>query len=157
MISAHLRYLWYVLRHKWFVFLECRKYGLTWQGIIHDLSKFSSAEWEPYALEYYGPWEKVPAEVEERCKAAWKHHYLNNPHHWEYWAMTEYGWEAGGPIPMPDRYRKEVVADWKGFYRTDPGTLSAQEYYQKNRGRMVLHPATRKWVEQELGVQVEEE
>jgi len=37
----YLKYLKYLLRHKWFVMLECFKEGLFWLGLTHDLSKFS--------------------------------------------------------------------------------------------------------------------
>lgn len=55
MIRAHLSYLKYVLRHKWFVFRECQRVGITWRGIVHDMSKFSRAEWEPYVCVFYNP------------------------------------------------------------------------------------------------------
>ena len=39
-MNKYLKYLSYVLRHKWFVMLACFKVKLFWQGITHDLSKF---------------------------------------------------------------------------------------------------------------------
>lgn len=42
------RYLKYILRHKYFVMVECFKRDLYWQGITHDLSKFSLQEFVPY-------------------------------------------------------------------------------------------------------------
>ena len=33
-----------ILRHKYYVGIECFKLGLYWQGITHDLSKFSLVE-----------------------------------------------------------------------------------------------------------------
>ena len=33
-----------ILRHKYFVFKYCCKLGIPWQGITHDLSKFSPTE-----------------------------------------------------------------------------------------------------------------
>lgn len=29
-MKTHLRYLWYVLRHKWFVFVECVRLGIPY-------------------------------------------------------------------------------------------------------------------------------
>lgn len=53
-MKRHLQYLWYVMRHKWYVFVECCKDGIVWRGIIHDLSKFSRAEWGPYSTWIFG-------------------------------------------------------------------------------------------------------
>ena len=48
------KYLWYVIRHKWFVFVECCKDGIAWQGLVHDLSKLRLSEFMPYATHFYG-------------------------------------------------------------------------------------------------------
>lgn len=53
-MNAHLQYLRYVLVHKWCTLIECYKLGILWRGIIHDLSKFSRAEWGPYVEWFYG-------------------------------------------------------------------------------------------------------
>lgn len=55
-MKRHLRYLSYVVRHKWFVLLA----GLIetgaplWRLVIHDWSKFTPGEWGPYVAEFYG-------------------------------------------------------------------------------------------------------
>jgi len=53
--EREFKYAWYIIRHKWFVFLECGKRGLVWRGITHDLSKLRPSEWAPYADYFYGP------------------------------------------------------------------------------------------------------
>ena len=50
----HFHYLSYVLRHKFFVFVECCKLGIPWLGFIHDWSKFRPSEWFPYVEHFYG-------------------------------------------------------------------------------------------------------
>jgi len=52
-IKKYKQYLSYLIRHKWFVMLECFKEGLYWQGIIHDLSKFLPSKLFPYANFFY--------------------------------------------------------------------------------------------------------
>ena len=52
-MTKHLKYLSYVMRHKWFVFVECCKLGIPFRGLVHDLSKFSPSEWFPYANFFY--------------------------------------------------------------------------------------------------------
>lgn len=48
-MRKYLKYFNYVFRHKWFVFVECFKFGLLWQGLIHDWSKFLPDEFIAYA------------------------------------------------------------------------------------------------------------
>lgn len=50
----YIKYLSYVLRHKWFVLLQCLSNGQFWLGIIHDWSKFLPSEFFPYARHFYG-------------------------------------------------------------------------------------------------------
>ena len=54
-IKKILTYLSYLLRHKWFVFIECCKQGIFWRGLVHDCSKFLPDEFFPYA---FHDWEK---------------------------------------------------------------------------------------------------
>lgn len=37
------KYLSYIIRHKWFVFIAACKLGIPWRGITHDLSKLMPA------------------------------------------------------------------------------------------------------------------
>ena len=50
----NLKYFGYVLKHKWYVFNECRKRGYLWLGLTHDWSKFRRSEWSPYVEKFYG-------------------------------------------------------------------------------------------------------
>jgi hypothetical protein len=142
----HWRYFKYVCRHKWFVFIAGLKVGEIpmWRLIIHDYSKFSRAEWTPYVNRFFGG----RAGVEDKeldpneFKQAWKHHWTHNPHHWEYW--TE---EYTEPQQMPDTYAREMVADWLGAGRAITGSWDLVEWYNKNRARQVIHPSTRRRVE----------
>lgn len=54
-------------------------------------------------------------------------------------------------LPMPDKYRREMVADWRGAGKAY-GNDDTKGWYMKNRANIILHPETRKWVELELGV-----
>lgn len=109
----YLRYLWYVLKHKWFVFQECVRphtYELTWsmfwRAITHDLSKFRPDEFIPYARFFYGgpysPKQEIEnavsgwlgnpipkEEIQAAFDIAWLKHIHRNPHHWQYWLLTE--------------------------------------------------------------------
>ena len=66
----------------------------------HDQSKFSEEEFEPYAQRWFGDKQKT-LEYEE----AWKHHWMNNEHHPEYWIGKD----------MPYIYILEMLCDWGSF------------------------------------------
>ncbi|MEW6726891.1 MAG: DUF5662 family protein [Bacillota bacterium] len=54
-------------------------------------------------------------------------------------------------LPMPDRYRKEMLADWHGAGKAQ-GKPDTKAWYLANKDKMLLHPETRDWVEAQLGV-----
>lgn len=148
-MSAHLRYLSYVLRHKWFVLVAGLKVGAPlWRLLIHDWSKFTPAEWRPYVLSFCGPggYANRPPHVVEAFDRAWLHHQHANPHHWQHWVLRE---DSGATkaLPMPVPFVREMVADWMGAGRAITGRWEVAEWYAKNRDKMVLHPATRAFVE----------
>ena len=47
-----IKHLKTILTHKYYVFLEFRKYGLYWRGLTHDLSKFWLTEFNN-SVKYY--------------------------------------------------------------------------------------------------------
>jgi len=163
-MRAHLQYLWYILRHKWFVFLESCKLGIPWLGLVHDLSKFRLDEWIPYVHYFYGnypewktmsPGDKsyyhgpTKESIEREFDFAWLLHQKRNRHHWQFWILPE---DDGGVkiLPMPDRYRREMLADWRGAGRAQ-GTPDTLAWYTKHRNVLQLHPETRQWIEEQLG------
>lgn len=147
-------FLAYLIRHKWFVFRECLRLGVPWQGLVHDISKFLPGEFSAYA-DYYqrlqlGNGENTGLVAEDDSHAlAWLVHQKRNRHHWQWWVL--YGDRAQPTIlPMPDRYIREMVADWRGagMAQGQPDTIG---WYRANRDRMLLHPSTRSKVESLLG------
>lgn len=145
----HWRYLKYVLRHKYYVFLECLSFGLVWQGITHDWTKFLPSEWGPYVQYFYGDKNEIAFE------AAWNYHQKRNPHHWQYWVLLEDNQQTGlfKILPMPDRYRKEMISDWHGVSMAKGKTRqSTGQWYLENEKSILLHDDTRFWIEYELGV-----
>lgn len=151
MIKRNLQYLFYLLKHKYYVARECWKLGLIWQGIIHDWQKFLPCEWIPYAQTFYGTGEDHPG-----FNAAWLHHQHYGPHHWQHWLLHE---DSGKTITleMPWKYCQEMLADWRGMsftlFGADNGRTTA--WYLANRKLIRLHPNTRLWIEGQLGLQLE--
>jgi uncharacterized protein DUF5662 len=150
-VIAHLRYLSYVLRHKWHVFYAGLFLGVPlWRLIIHDLSKFSRAEWTPYVDYFFGAWwpkEDNDHPVRHAFELAWRHHWEHNPHHWNYW----YRPEEDGTLRanwMPPTYVREMVADWYGAGMAQ-GKPDVAAWYQANTA-IQLHPSARYLVTQVL-------
>jgi uncharacterized protein DUF5662 len=161
-MRAHLKYLSYVLRHKWFVFLAGLKLGVPFVALItHDWSKFLPSEWGPYVRYFYGNFPEFPDGVlvpkmftrewvQPAFDVAWNHHQKRQPHHWQYWLLT---FDHGGTValPMPDRFAREMVADWHGAGRA-LGKDDTVGWYLANCEKMILHPDTRRQVENLLRI-----
>jgi hypothetical protein len=163
----HFRYLKYLIRHKWFVFTAGLKTKAPlWRLVIHDWSKFLPVEWFPYVESFYGdgtrlrqkqktPVGLMPSEaitlkqIKSNFDRAWLHHQHWNKHHWQHWVLRE---DSGDTkiLEMPVRFIREMVADWAGAGRGITGKWEVAQWYDKNKLRMGLHPATRLLVEQFL-------
>lgn len=141
----HLRYARYIVRHKWFVFRAGLKTRAPlWRLLIHDWSKLLPVEWGPYAERFYGP--THPGVAFDR---AWLHHQHRNPHHWQHWVLRR---DDGGVrvLPMPQKFVREMVADWMGAGRVITGKWDVAGWYSKNRDTILLAPSTRYDVERLL-------
>ena len=154
MNSIRLRHLKTILKHKAIVFRECKACGITWQGIIHDLSKFSHAEFASSAKYFQGNKSQIDAEKEAiGYSNAWMHHKGHNPHHWEYW--TDF--DKDGSIiayEIPYKYVVEMVCDWIGAGKVYAKGKWSQndpiDYYNKVRAGRHFHPKTEKLIIQFL-------
>lgn len=163
----HWQYLKYVLRHKLYVYQAGRELGVgRCQLLIHDWHKLTRGEWSPYVEMFYGgeypthadstmvyPLYKGPTKesIQEQFDLAWNRHQKRAKHHWQWWLMLE---DDGGTkvLEIPDKYRREMLADWRGAGRAIHGHDETATWYQQNKNNMQLHPKTRAWVETELGV-----
>ena len=131
--------------HKYWVAKYCFKVGLYWQGITHDLSKFSPIEfWE--SVKYY---KGTSSPINEAKKdlgysVAWQHHKGRNPHHYEYW--TDKYDEGTVCIKMPYKYAVEMVCDYIGAARAylgDKFTYKGEfEWWENKRKTAKMHKDT---------------
>lgn len=160
-LKPHLQYARYVARHKLYVYQEGRKLGLgRWQLLIHDWHKLTPGEWFAYVETFYGdkpnPRRKDggydPNAVSDAFDLAWLRHQNRGKHHWQWWtlALDDGGTRA---LAMPCRYRREMLADWRGAGRAISGSDDCLAWYDVNRTNMVLHAETREWIERQLGWQ----
>lgn len=137
-----------ITQHKLLVMKYCFKAGLYKRGLLHDLSKYSPAEFIPGAIYYQGT--RSPNNAEREAKgysSAWLHHKGRNRHHLEYWTDYQNGSEAKiVAVEMPKIFVAEMLCDriaasriYKKSAYTD---ASAYEYYMHSKERAVIHPKT---------------
>ena len=102
-----------ICKHKYYVGKYCWKIGLYWQGITHDLSKFSPIEFFESAKYYQGDRSSIDICKERNgISHGWQHHKGRNPHHYEYYVDDLDN--GGKALIMPKKYAFEMVCDYIG-------------------------------------------
>ena len=149
-----IKHLKTITRHHNLVMRYCFKCGLYWQGLWHDLSKLSPVEFWAGAKYYQGY--RSPNNAQREAigySAAWLHHKGRNKHHLEYW--IDYDPRVSKTMTgmrMPERYVAEMVCDRIAASRIYQGEAYRQEhpwqYYDRGRDHLILHPETRKQLEE---------
>ena len=120
-----------ITKHKILVMKLCFKCGLYYQGITHDLSKYSFIEFFEGVKYYQGTYSPISeCRRKNGSSMAWLHHKGRNKHHSEYWM------DNGKKLVMPYKYAVESICDkiaagknYKGNDYTDSEPL---EHWYKN-------------------------
>ena len=136
-----------ITKHRCLVRGGCFRVGLYWQGLTHDLSKYSPTEFRAGAKYYQGTRSPNAAEREDKgYSEAWMHHKGRNRHHYEYWtdmSRKTLNYEA---VEMPRKYLVEMVMDRRAACMTYQGKNykddSALIYLERSRERDLMHPET---------------
>ena len=136
-----------ITKHRHRVMRHCFLAGIPFQGLFHDLSKYSLTEFIPGAKYYLG--DRSPNEAKREKKgysAAWLHHKGRNRHHYEYWMDYSMKTKRMEPVKMPLKYVKEMFCDrvaaskiYQGKKYTDAHPL---QYYTNAKSRIIMHPET---------------
>ena len=136
-----------ITKHRHKVMKHCFKAGIPFQGLTHDLSKYSPTEFIPGAKYYLGT--RSPNEAERNEKgysSAWLHHKGRNRHHYEYWMDYNVQTKRMEPVEMPMKYFKEMFCDrvaaskiYQGKSYTNAHPL---EYFLRAKDRIIIHPKT---------------
>ena len=144
-----------ITHHRHLVMKGCFAVGLYKQGLLHDLSKYTWTEFSVGAKYYQGF--KSPNNAEREATGvslAWLHHKGRNKHHLEYWidygiGEGEHGCMTG--MEMPVNYVVEMycdrVAACKTYQKDAYTDRSALEYYEKGKGKYMMHENTAKLLE----------
>ena len=141
-----IRHFITITRHRLLVCRYCFKAGLIWQGLTHDLSKYSPSEFFAGARFYQG---NMSPQVKERLvlgySAAWLNHKGRNKHHFEYWRDVDKT-GANAPVKMPAKYFGEMICDRVAASRIYLGknytNRSALEYFERRTDVGYMHPET---------------
>ena len=141
-----------ITKHRLIVMAGCFQVGLYWQGLVHDLSKYSVTEFWQGARYYQGNRSPNTAEREEKgYSEAWMHHKGRNRHHYEYWSDMNRQTRVYEPVPMPRKYLVEQIMDRRAacmvYQGKDYTDASALAYFMKSRERDLMHPQNKQELE----------
>ncbi len=136
-----------ITKHRHKVILHCFKCGIGFQGLFHDLTKYSLAEFVPGVRYYQGNRSPNEKEREELgYSLAWMHHKGRNRHHFEYWNDFDIKTKLYMPVKMPLRFVKEMFCDRiaaSKIYKAEKYKNSDPlEYFTVGNAASKMHPET---------------
>ena len=137
--------------HRKYVRQWCFKMGIPWQGLVHDLSKYS---YEELKMCKYWTGKGSPHQA---CREAigyspsWIHHYHKNKHHFQFWIDDSEDGEII-PIKMPYKYVIESFCDMvgasKAYNREKWEPEMVWDYWQaKCVGKRIMNAESQYFVE----------
>lgn len=136
-----------ITHHRHLVLKHCFEAGIPLRGLLHDLSKYSPAEFIPGARYWTGI--RSPNDRERKelgYSKAWMHHKGRNKHHYEYW--TDFSPIDGhySPVKMPLKFVIEMVCDriaaGKVYKGKDFTPSNPIEYFERRKNVDLIHPDT---------------
>ena len=144
-----------ITKHRHKVIYHCFKAGIGFQGLFHDLSKYSPTEIVEGIRYYQGT--RSPNERARELNGyslAWMHHKGRNKHHFEYWTDYSNVTHQLEPVEMPLRYVVEMfcdrVAASKIYGRDKYNDSYALNYYLGKEHTRKIHPNTAKLIKELL-------
>ena len=155
-----------VAAHRRLVRRYCFRLGLYWQGLVHDLSKYTPEEFLQGARYYQG--NASPNFTERRDNGlgysiAWLHHKGRNKHHFDYWldyCLQPDGSFVFGGCRMPIRYVAEMFCDRlaanRNYQKENYTDAAPYEYFMQTKASIPMHPDSCREIEKMLLVLKEE-
>ena len=136
-----------ITRHRHAVIRHSLRAGILWQGLRHDLSKYTPTEFIQGVKYYAGTFS--PNETERKIKGysgAWLHHKGRNKHHFEYWTDYNPIERRVKPVKMPVRYVAEMfcdrVAASKIYQKEKYSDAHPIEYFERGKQNRFIHQET---------------
>ena len=136
-----------ITKHRHKVIAHCFKAGIGFQGLFHDLSKYTPTEFLAGAKYYQGV--RSPNECERETNGyskAWMHHKGRNKHHFEYWTDYSPKTRKMTPVKMPLKYVVEMfcdrVAAGKIYQGKNYTSQNPIDYFLKGKPTRNIHPET---------------
>lgn len=155
--NKYVKYLFYVLKHKYYVF----KYGLKFKVpiinlIIHDWDKFLPSMIVSYTNYFYNKENKKgylhqPMD-NDQFDLSWLQHIHYNKHHWQHWILQN---DTDGlkVLKMPEVDCLEMIADWYGAAEAQDNPY-VKGWYLKHYQDIKLHTETRNFVNQHFDIEL---
>ena len=150
-----------ITSHRHQVIKNCARIGILWQGLFHDMSKYSPREFFQGVKYYSG--NKSPndgARADIGYSSAWMHHKGRNLHHFEYWTDYDSHTRTVMPVKMPIRYVCEMFADRvaasKIYMKDRYDDTYPLQYFLKGKAVRRIHPDTSNLIEHFLTVLAEQ-
>ena len=147
-----VKHLGVVNKHRFMVFKLCCKCGLFWQGLWHDMSKYSLSELKE-SVKYFTDGKKSPlgtAREQQGYSLAWLRHKGRNKHHIEYW-YDEHNKEN---MVIPYKYVVESLCDkiaaTKCYRKAEYKAQDVLDYWNKEKQRFHLNPKIEKFFDDVL-------
>lgn len=151
-----------ITEHKVQVMKLCFEVGLYYQGVMHDMSKYTPTEFLA-GCRYYQNGKRSPNNGEREAigySSAWMHHKGRNRHHFEFWldytAKPIEGKPPMVPVQMPRRYVAEMLMDRiaasKTYLKENYTRHEPLNYFQRGRARTIMHPQTARELERMLKI-----
>lgn len=144
-----------ITKHRHKVIAHCSKAGILWQGLFHDLSKYSPTEFFQGAK--FSTGNRSPNEGEREAygySKAWLHHKGRNRHHFEYWTDYDPKTRILTPVKMPLKYVAEMfcdrVAASKIYRKNEYKNSDPLDYFLRAKANRFIHPETSDFLEKLL-------
>lgn len=177
----YIKWFKYLMRHKWYVFVDMVNAGYPIEGLIHDWDKLTYYKFVTYANHHYAP-DGEPKGHFKTKTAGYKagqtgdepfdecvmDHVKISNHHWHHY-YEKIGDDEPVPekigcpellhtelnaeiiYPMPHKYIVEMFADWRSAARVQGTGSNMAKWYDEHRDQMKLHEDTRREIEEAVG------
>ena len=149
------RHFYTITKHRHRVIAHCFRAGIGFQGLFHDLSKYTPTEFIPGAKYYLGT--RSPNEAEREkfgFSKAWMHHKGRNRHHFEYWVDIDPATKRYAAVNMPLRFVLEMFFDRvdasKIYLKKDYTDSHPLDYFYRGKITRDIHPETSAFLEKLL-------